>query len=186
MATPTIYTIPKLDKGYLENRETYAKKIIEDVYKLAPIQTNASVVNGFDIIQTDYKFIKLLDEAYKCFLLGLYHSTVSLCSVATERLCYDILEKSKINFDDAELDNKQKKAFFKIPYTTLIELLRSCGLITEQIAKEMITTNNLRQTYVHPLLEGNPYRDAKDSLNRLCDIIDSYFKMKKNSITENY
>ena len=112
MATPTVYTIPKLDEGYLENRNIYAKKIIEDLYKSAPILANASVVNGFGIIESDYKFIKLLDEAYKCFLLGLYHSTVSLCSVATERLCYDILEKSKIYFEDRELDNKQKKVFF--------------------------------------------------------------------------
>src|SRR5207244_3443544 len=124
-----------------------------------PVQENASTVIGIGIIESDSKFIRLLDEAYTCFLLGLYYSTVSLCSVATERLCYDILETSKINLDDTELDNKQKKAFFKIPYTALVELLNECGLITEQIAKNMKKMNDIRQKYVHPLLEGDSKED---------------------------
>jgi len=108
--TLPIYIIPKPDTEFLENRKTYAKKIIEELIKSAPVTENASVIEGTGIIQSDYKFIILLDEAYKCFLLGLYNSTVSLCSVATERLCYDILEKSKVTFGDSELDNDQKKA----------------------------------------------------------------------------
>lgn len=48
--------------------------------------------------------------ANKISQFGLYYSTVSLCSVAAERLCYDILETSMIKLGDTELDNKQKKA----------------------------------------------------------------------------
>jgi hypothetical protein len=110
----------------------------------------------------------------------MYYSTVSLCSVATERLCYDILESSKITLDDTELDNDQKKAFFKIPYTALVELLNGCDLITDQIAKDMKKTNDLRQKYVHPLLEGDSAQDAKVSINRLCCIIDSYVSFKRD------
>jgi hypothetical protein len=131
-------------------------------------------------VEIDYKFIKLFDEAYKCFLLGVYYSTVSLCSVATERLCYDILESSKINLDDTELDNDQKKAFFKIPYTALVELLNECDLISDQIAKDMKKINDLRQKYVHPLLEGDSYKDSKHSINLLCSIIDSYVSLKRS------
>ena len=47
----------------------------------------------------------LLDEAYKSFLLGLYFSTVSLCSITTERLCYDILEKSRIKINNKKLSD---------------------------------------------------------------------------------
>jgi hypothetical protein len=110
----------------------------------------------------------------------MYYSTVSLCSVTTERLCYDILESSKIDLDDTELDNDQKKAFFKIAYTALIELLKECGLITDQIAKDMKKINDLRQKYVHPLLEGDSYRDSKYSINLLCSIIDSYVSLKRS------
>jgi len=131
-------------------------------------------------VEIDYKFIKLFDEAYKCFLLGLYYSTVSLCSIATEILCYDILESSKINLDDTELDNDQKKAFFKIPYTALVELLNECDLISDQIAKDMKKINDLRQKYVHPLLEGDSYKDSKHSINLLCSIIDSYVSLKRS------
>jgi hypothetical protein len=104
----------------LLKREDYAKKVINDLYSQPPLEKNAGLVKGINIIKADYKFIKLLDEAYKSFLLGLYHSTVSLCSITTERLCYDILEKSKVELDGTELNDKQKKAFFKIPYSTLV------------------------------------------------------------------
>ncbi|MDP9288939.1 MAG: hypothetical protein M3P08_12180 [Thermoproteota archaeon] len=144
------------------------------------MQENASIVIGIGPTELDNKFIKLLDEAYTCFLLGLYYSTVSLSSVATERLCYDILESSKMNLDDTELDNKQKKAFFKIPYTALVGLLNECDLITDQIANDMKKINDLRQKYVHPLLEGDSKEDAKYSINLLCKIIDSYLSLKRD------
>ncbi len=110
----------------------------------------------------------------------MYYSTVSLCSIATERLCYDILERTTIKLDDTELDDKQKNMLFKISYVALVELLEGCDLITEKIAKDMKKINDVRQKYVHPLLVGNPYEDAKSSINRLCSIIDSYVSLKRN------
>jgi hypothetical protein len=74
----------------------------------------------------------------------------------------------------------RKKAFFKIPYTALVELLNECDLITDQIAKDMKKINDLRQKYVHPLLEGDSYNDSKHSINLLCSIIDSYVSLKRS------
>lgn len=154
-------------------REAYARRVIAALCSQAPIERNAGLVVGTNIINADYKFIKVLDEAYKSFLLGLYHSTVSLCSITAERLCYDILEKSKIKIDDIELDDKQKKAIFKIPYSTLVELVKSTNLISLQTASNMMKVNEIRQSYIHPTLGRDAYKDAKDSINLLCQIIDS-------------
>ena len=52
------YIIPKQD-GHLQNREDYAKKIIGDLCGSAPIQKNAAVVRGINIIKREYKFIRL-------------------------------------------------------------------------------------------------------------------------------
>ena len=89
----------------------------------------------------------LLDEAYKSFLLGLYFSTVSLCSITTERLCYDILEKSRIKINNKKLSDGQKKALFKIPYSTLVELIESTTLINRQVASDLMKMNNIREIY---------------------------------------
>jgi hypothetical protein len=89
----------------------------------------------------------LLDEAYKSFLLGLYFSTVSLCSIMTERLCYDILEKSRIKINNKKLSDGQKKALFKIPYSTLVELIESTTLINRQVASDLMKMNNIREIY---------------------------------------
>lgn len=80
--------------------------------------------------------------------------------------------------DHRVLNAKQKKAFFKIPYSTLIELLVSMEVITEQMKMDMYKINNIRQKYIHPILEGNPYSDAKKTLNLLCKIIDSFTELE--------
>jgi hypothetical protein len=75
------------------------------------------------------------------------------------------------------------KAFqqvFRIPYSILVPLLRDSGLVTEEIAKGMYKINDLRQRYVHPLLEGNSYEDAKKAMNILCAVITSFYAMKNN------
>ena len=68
--------------------------------------------------------------------------------MATERLCYDLLENSIIKplVDDIVLEYKQKKSFFKdIDYKQ-------------------------KNIYINPILEGNVYDDAK-SFHFTCKFI---------------
>ena len=68
------------------------------------MRKNAKLVDGCSGIQFENKFVILLDEGYLSFLIGLYHSTVSICSIGMERLCYDLVENSLIQIDGQELD----------------------------------------------------------------------------------
>ena len=45
--------------------------------------------------------------------------------------------------------------------------------------KHMQKLNNLRNRYVHPLLEVEPFEDANESINLLCKIIDSFVQKEK-------
>jgi hypothetical protein len=103
------YVIPKENEQFLQSREDYADESIEPLCNRESIHNNARLVIGCSIIHFEYKFIELLDEAYKSFLVGLHYSTVSLCSMTIERLCYDIIEDSKIIICNKELDYEQKK-----------------------------------------------------------------------------
>jgi hypothetical protein len=67
--TTFLYVIPKQKKGRLQNREDYAMKIVGKLYDSQSIQRNAAAVRGINIIKVEYKFIRLLDEAYKSFLI---------------------------------------------------------------------------------------------------------------------
>jgi hypothetical protein len=80
-------------------------------------------VAGCSGIEFENKFVILLDEGYLSFLIGLYHSTVSICSIAMERLCYDLVENSRIQIDGQELAYEQKKSLFDIPFFKLVGLL---------------------------------------------------------------
>jgi hypothetical protein len=172
------YVIPKEDEQYLQNREDHAEGITKPLCNIENIRKNAKVVVGCNIIESDFKFINLVDEGYKCFLIGMYHSTVSLCSMTTERLCYDILESATIKFHDKELDYEQKKFLFNIPFIKIVQFLKNIGLINPRIETNMYEINNLRNKYVHPLLEGSSYEDAQKSINLLCKIIDSFISMQ--------
>ena len=171
----TSYAIPKQNEGYVQNIETYAeekvKKLCDNIQK---VRTNAKLVKGFSIIEFENKFIPLLDEGYLSYLIGLYHSTISLWSIAMERLCYDLVENSQIEFDGKELDYEQKKSLFQIPFMKLIDFLRKIGKINGQIYSDMVKLNKLRNEYVHPLLEGDLLEDATKSINLLCRIIETY------------
>ncbi|MGH9975700.1 MAG: hypothetical protein ACRD8Z_07680 [Nitrososphaeraceae archaeon] len=87
---------------------------------------------------------------------------------------HDILERSRIKINNKKLNDYQKKALFKIPYSTLVELIENTTLINRQVASDLMKMNNIRQRYIHPTLGGDLYEDAKKSINLLCHIIDLY------------
>ena len=100
--------------------------------------------------------------------------------MAVERLCYDLLEKSEIKFDDKILDYKQKQSLFKIPFTAIVQFLTTLGLINNKLADNMHKINDIRNKYVHPILGGDAYEDAKKSINHMCNIIDSFIVHSAN------
>ena len=170
------YKIPKQNETYLKDIETYAQEKVNELCdNVERVQENAKLVIGTGVINLEYKFITLLDEGYKSFLAGLYHSTVSICSIALERFCYDLIESSDIHIDNKVLNYTQKKSLFDIPFYKLITFLRNIGRINGQMQTNMESLNGLRNKYVHPLLEGNPREDAAESINLLCKIISSFF-----------
>ena|GEM_PF-1992671 len=174
------YAIPKQNEGYVKKPEDYAEERVKEICdNIERVRKNAKLVNGCNGIEFENKFVILLHEGYLSFLIGLYHSTVSLCSVAMERLCYDLVENSKIQIDCQELAYEQKKSLFDIPFFKLMGFLRKTGQITGQMQEHMQKLNSLRNKYVHPLLEGVPFEDANESINLLCKIIDCFVQKEK-------
>jgi hypothetical protein len=173
------YKIPKQNETYLKDEETYAQEKVNELCEdVGRVQENAKLVIGTGVIYLEYKFITLLDEGYKSFLAGLYHSTVSICSIALERFCYDLIESSEIRLDGEVLNYTQKKSLFDIPFHKLVMFLWNIGRITAQMKRNMELLNGLRNKYVHPLLEGDAREDAAESINLLCKIISSFFESK--------
>jgi endo-1,4-beta-mannosidase len=174
------YAIPKKDQNYITNREVHAWKIVSKLYDKTKIEENSRLTNGCNIINFYNKFVGLLDEAYKSFLLGLNYSAVSLCCMASERLCYDLIEYSQIYLDTEILNSEQKKFLFNMPFNKLVKFLFSTKLITEQMKKDIMKIDNVRNRYLHPTIEkDSTAQDAKMLLDLLCKIIDSLIIYKK-------
>jgi hypothetical protein len=89
----------------------------------------------------------------------MYYSTVSLSSLAAERITYDMIEFSEISFGGRALDNNQKKSLYRIPYSEILNLLYDIKIINKEIKDNLYDINMTRNRYIHPTLEGEPEKD---------------------------
>lgn len=175
----TIYCIPKnTDKNFL-NADVITQ-LRKEIFDDKRIIKNARLIVGCEIIDFENRFTGILDLAYKSFLLGMYYSTVSLTSLAAERLCYDLIENSEIRFGGRVLGSKQKEALYHIPYSDILDFLCDMKVIDKTTKDNLFKINNLRRRYIHPTFEGDPMNDAIFTLNKLCKTIDLILKSKKN------
>ena len=167
-----IYVIPKANDR-LETREQYALRIIEGIYDKDKTRKNANLINGCNIIRGEFKFVVLLDQAYKSFLLGLYYTTVSLSIMANERLCYDLIDKSDIIFNGIPLDSKQKEILYDVRFSKLVEFFADINLISAKAKSDILDLSYKRNNYVHPNFNADPEKDASSCLNKLLKIVDA-------------
>lgn len=152
---------------------------MREMFDEKKIITNAKLIVGCNIISFENRFTGILDLAYKSFLLDMYYSTVSLASLAAERICYDLIEYSEIQFGGQILESKQKKALYRIPYSDILNLLYGINIINERIKKNLFKINMIRNKYIHPTFDGEPMDDARNTLNLLCKTIDLILKHRE-------
>jgi hypothetical protein len=171
------YCIPKSDDNYLPNQ--IIQNLIQISSNAKTITKNSELIIGCKVISFENKFTVILDSAYKSFLLGMYYATVTLTSLAAERMCYDFIENAKIEYREIELEQRQKDSLYRIPYSELLNFLLDLNEFDEQIKKNLFKINTIRNKYVHPNTVGNPFDDAKNTLNLLCETIDLIIKHKR-------
>jgi hypothetical protein len=178
-----VYAIPKHDEGHLTNRREYAIKLITDLSTPAKVESKAIQVEGCDLIRFNNNFVFLLDQAYKSYLIGMDYSSVSLCGMAIERLCYDFMLLSDISFEGRQLDEYQISYLNNMPLKKLIDFIYEIGYIDKSIRKIMLDINDKRNNYIHPNLDKiNPEEDARTCLNNLCKLVDI---ISQKTITKN-
>ena len=174
----TIYCIPKnTDKNFLN--ADLVTQLRKERFDDKRILKNARLIVGCEIIDFENRFTGILDLAYKSFLLGMYYSTVSLTSLAAERLCYDLIENSEIRFGGRVLDSKQKEVLYRIPYSDILDFLYDMKVIDKKIKDNLFEINNKRHRYIHPTFKGDPMNDAVFTLNKLCETIDLILNLKR-------
>lgn len=179
ISASTGYVIPKRGQSYMTTIEEYAFNICSELIEKSRIEKNARLIDGCNVISYENNFVALLDQGYKSYLLGLYTATVALCGMTTERICYDSIEHSRIEFNNTLLTVDQKKHLLNMPFNRIVDFLLSIGLITKGIRENMVKINDIRNRYVHPTLRpDNSFDDAKNCLNLLCKIIDAIANLK--------
>ena len=152
------------------------ERLIYDITKdKVGIYERRKVIAGFGTISAEGKFIDLLIEVLKSYQLGLYYSTIALCGMAIERLCYDFIDFSKILVNNTELDQVAKHELYNIPLRSLIEFLNKVGIIDDGSKNLLFKINDRRNSHVHPKMIRNAQDDALEVINLLCKAIENIF-----------
>ncbi|WP_148687070.1 hypothetical protein [Candidatus Nitrosocosmicus hydrocola] len=179
---PVSYYIPNPDDDPTNERITR----ITNKIKIEDLIERSKRIKGCKVFQLEGRFVNLFNEAYQAYILGMDYTTVSLCALASERLCYDLIESSKITFDGRIISNIEKESFYRIPFSELVFFSKSIGLLPDKVAGKMMKLNNMRNVYIHPSfkrdrsdpekLQIKPESDSVTALNNLIDIISGFGK----------
>lgn len=130
-------------------------------------------------IPADKEYFKLYSELMQLYTNGLYYSTVVLSGVLCERICYDVLLRSKIGVEGTELSSEQVACLFEMNLAYLFKLLFDWGLIKEETKRLMNEVNQKRNEYVHPKKSKlKPQEDALEMIKKISKILATEFQAK--------
>lgn len=144
------------------------KKIVESGKDMYERRKN---ILGFDFIMADGKVPFLLREAIDSYILGNYFSTIALCGMTAERLCYDFIDFVDIRIGEKLLDCEQKQVLYKMPFNGLVEFFYKIGSFNDITKNLMYKISDIRNRHVHPTMTKPP-EDAIKILNILCKVLE--------------
>jgi len=128
-------------------------------------------------IPTVEKFVQLIHEVIQLYTNGLFYSTVALCGITAERLCYDLIENSKISINGQILSSSQKESLYRLNQVVLVDMLFRWGLIKEETRGKLDEIRKIRNRYAHPseLSAQEPQKDSIKMLDLLCQVINTEY-----------
>lgn len=158
------------DEDKIKYRETFKEIWLKRFTKnLDKIFDNAVSISKIGVLNiTEPRFTPIFFEAETCYAFGYSLPTIALCAIASERLCMDLILKSKIELDGKILTEKEKEVLSDLNQSKMIELLKSWNIINEETEKSLWKINTTRIKYIHPknVPKVNPeefdFTDVKD------------------------
>jgi hypothetical protein len=163
------------DKGidpWKEEVNAFVDKILNDK---DDIYNRRKQIRGFGAIYAEGKIVDLLKEVIASYNLGLYYSTIALCGMIAERLCYDIIDFSEMWSDGRRIDEHEKKKYYNLQLIELIDFLFEIGIIDDKNNKLLHRIRKIRNSHVHPKMISDLKVDALEIFNLLCEVIENLF-----------
>ena len=177
---PTLYELLKKE-GREKEIEEAVKTLLTGSFN---VDINEKVKRFLEIpsatfIQANTEYFMLYSELMQLYTNGLYYSTVVLSGVLCERICYDVLAKSKIIVGEKHLSLEQISCLFEMNLAYLFQLLFEWSLIKEETKKLMYEVNQKRNEYVHPKKsKPNSKKDALEMMKKITRILLNELQMK--------
>jgi|SRR5215211_4171252 len=119
----------------------------------------------------DGKVPTLLMEAIDSYIPGNFFSTIALCGMTAERLCYYFIDFVDIRIGEKLLNDEQKQILYKLPYNSLVEFFWKIGSFNDSTRSLMFQISEIRNRHIHPTMI-RPAEDAIKILNLLCKVLE--------------
>jgi hypothetical protein len=144
------------------------RKIVESENEMYKRRKN---IQGFDLIMADGKVPALLREAIDSYILGNFYSTIALCGMTAERLCYDFIDFVDIRIGEKLLNDEQKQVLYKLPFSSMVDFFWKIGFFNDRTKGLMFDISAIRNRHIHPTMV-RPAEDAIKALNLLCNVLE--------------
>ena len=92
--------------------------------------------------------------------------------MVSERLCYDLIDKTDIKFNEISINSKQKEILYDVRFNKLVDFLTDLDLISKNARSDIFDLSRYRNNYLHPTFNVDPQKDASIWLNKLLKIVD--------------
>ena len=166
--TSNIIGNPEIKKQIEDQlRNQFEKNLPEVTKRMSEIPALLTADVGF--------YSKLLDEAKNCYLSGLFHASVSMIGIASERFAIELSEKLKFKINEKEITEEE---LFEGPIQKQwrrLNLLEKSGLLKPEYVKKLKDIDNIRNKYIHPREEGDAKEDSLKTLKLYIEILNSRF-----------
>jgi hypothetical protein len=157
-----------------DSRIDEVKGIIEKITKSEDkMYERRKNIRGFDFIMAEGKVPILLREAIDSYILGNFFSTIAVCGMTAERLCYDFIDFVDIRIGEKLLSHEEKTALYKLPFNGMIDFFWKIGSLDKYTKDLLYQILDLRNRYVHPAMsQEQQAEDAMKILNLLCEVLE--------------
>ena len=170
-ATPNVIGNPEIKKQIEDQlRDQFEKNLPIRTMRMGEIPALLTADVGF--------YSKLLEEAKNCYFSGLFHASVSMIGIASERFAIELASNLKFKVNEKEITEED---LFEGPIQKQfrrLNLLEKSELLKLEYAEKLKEIYTIRKKYIHPREEGDAKEDSLKVLKLYIEILNSRFSDK--------
>jgi hypothetical protein len=167
-ATSNIIKFPEIRKQIEKNlRKDFEKELPNRLKRMGKVPSFITTDVGI--------YTQLFEEAKQCYNSGLYHATIAMIGIATERFSIELSTKIIFKINENKITEKDLFGRDIQKQWLRLDLLEKSKVLKPEYVKKLKKIEIIRNKYVHPKEKGDAKKDSLKVLKLFIEILKSRF-----------